>query len=183
MGRIKDLTGLRFGNLVVIRDSKTRDSGRHQRWECLCDCGSVILRSGNELNRSRTYSKVSCGCQQKLPDGVGNKRVVILHYMNNAARRSLTWNLTEERASELFQFPCHYCGSPPSNIENRKGSNGAFVYSGLDRIDNSRGYEEDNVVPSCKVCNRAKRELSVCDFKNWIARLVKHQLRGCYASA
>jgi hypothetical protein len=45
-GQTKDLTGLRFGKLSVIRMSDERMGARKKiGWECLCDCGNtkVIL--------------------------------------------------------------------------------------------------------------------------------------------
>ena len=63
MGKFKDLTGQRFGRLVVIHleDDYVSPSGYHKkRWLCHCDCGNdVIVWSGNLIN-SHTQS---CGCQ------------------------------------------------------------------------------------------------------------------------
>lgn len=49
-----DMTGQRFGNLVVLRRAGTAsDTGRQALWKCQCDCGGVhtvlgqTLRSGN----------------------------------------------------------------------------------------------------------------------------------------
>ena len=39
-----------------------------------------------------------------------------------------------------------------------------YLSSGLDRIDSSIGYESNNVVPCCKVCNRMKDVLSTDEF-------------------
>lgn len=38
------------------------------------------------------------------------------------------------------------------------------VINGLDRVDNSIGYIESNVVPCCYICNKMKGELPVEDF-------------------
>ena len=37
-------------------------------------------------------------------------------------------------------------------------------YNGIDRVDNNRGYEIENVVPCCTSCNSAKMDLSKEDF-------------------
>lgn len=52
-----DLTGQRFGRLVVLRYSDKRD-GR-KAWVCQCDCGTLKEIRGEELRRGTT---VSCGC-------------------------------------------------------------------------------------------------------------------------
>ena len=46
MGRKKiDLTGQRFGKLVVIRDVGRKNG--HVLWECLCDCGEPLFIGEN----------------------------------------------------------------------------------------------------------------------------------------
>lgn len=55
-----DLTGQRFGRLVVIEDTgKTSTPGRNKIWLCRCDCGKLIeVHSG----RLRCGETKSCGC-------------------------------------------------------------------------------------------------------------------------
>jgi hypothetical protein len=53
----RDLTGLRFGKLRVLRRSGSL--AKHPLWECRCDCGKLVQRSGGGLNRG---SVNSCGC-------------------------------------------------------------------------------------------------------------------------
>ena len=50
-----------------------------------------------------------------------------------------------EQHAQLVTMPCHYC----AGLLNPTGS-------ALDRVDNGRGYEPDNVVPCCTVCNVIK---------------------------
>jgi len=61
MGRTLDLTGQRFGRLVVA--SKTGDKGKRGEifWYCLCDCGAEsVVRAAN----LKSGGTVSCGCAQ-----------------------------------------------------------------------------------------------------------------------
>lgn len=51
-----DLTGKRFGNLVVIQYV-----GKG-KWKCKCDCGSVCFPIGGNLRQGSTRS---CGCLRK----------------------------------------------------------------------------------------------------------------------
>lgn len=62
---------------------------------------------------------------------------------------------------------CFYCDSEPSNMISQYG----FKYNGLDRVDSSKGYSLSNVVTCCKICNRAKSDLSQKDFYDWIEKL------------
>lgn len=56
-GQCVDLTGQRFGRLVVVG----RIEGAHSRrqWECRCDCGVTCRPLRNNLARGHT---TSCGC-------------------------------------------------------------------------------------------------------------------------
>lgn len=66
MGKAMDLTGQRFGRLIVVE--KTEDyiepSGRHRtKWLCKCDCGNKVSVIGNNLTRKNGTR--SCGCLTK----------------------------------------------------------------------------------------------------------------------
>lgn len=54
-----DLTGRRFGMLVVLSRKKMPDGVG--MWECRCDCGALTISDANRLNRGK---KKSCGCNQ-----------------------------------------------------------------------------------------------------------------------
>lgn len=60
-----DLTGKRFGKLIVIKraeDSLTKSGKKLVAWECKCDCGKkCVIRSTNLKSGNTT----SCGCVAK----------------------------------------------------------------------------------------------------------------------
>ncbi|MCM1237408.1 MAG: AP2 domain-containing protein [Ruminococcus flavefaciens] len=56
-----DLTGQRFGRLLVKEYAGKDNSGR-ARWLCSCDCGQQCTVSVSQLTRGRTKS---CGCLRK----------------------------------------------------------------------------------------------------------------------
>lgn len=58
MGKIKDLTGQRFGKLVA-REYKGKDEYNRAMWLCDCDCGNTKVTSSECLLRRNTKS---CGC-------------------------------------------------------------------------------------------------------------------------
>ncbi len=62
--KYKDETGIKYGFLLPVRYIRT-DLYRGAMFECVCDCGNVVERSGGEL-RSRGNSN-SCGCKRKQP--------------------------------------------------------------------------------------------------------------------
>ena len=53
-----DLTGQRFGRLVVLRQFPT-EKGEVLKWECVCDCGKTAVVKGTSLRYGSTRS---CGC-------------------------------------------------------------------------------------------------------------------------
>lgn len=57
--------------------------------------------------------------------------------------------ISAEEYENMLKSPCKYCGDPAT---------------GIDRVDNSLGYIENNCVPCCRTCNIAKNTLPVNDF-------------------
>ncbi len=132
-----------------------------------------------------------CHCQQPLgyrssrqglsrPPEDTAKKAILGTYKLCAKKRGLVWGLTLEEFNRLIAGDCHYCDSKPSNVRFIKAvykkNDIVFEYSGVDRMDNSKGYLSDNVVSCCKICNYAKRTLSMDQWNEWIDRLVAHRL-------
>lgn len=63
-GRAIDLSGQRFGHLVVIEPVQKRAADNSVRWLCKCDCGEFATVSSNKL---RMGCSTSCGCQKMKP--------------------------------------------------------------------------------------------------------------------
>lgn len=58
--RAVDLTGHRFGSLLVTKISDKRLGRKKERaWECVCDCGNKRVVSTRNLRKGRS---TSCGC-------------------------------------------------------------------------------------------------------------------------
>ena len=57
MGKLIDLTGQRFGRLVVI--GRGENKGRFTCWNCKCDCGNEKVIRATDLKSGKTQS---CGC-------------------------------------------------------------------------------------------------------------------------
>ncbi len=71
MGKSIDLSGKRYGKLVVVCKTDKRDAAGCVMWECCCDCGNTKLYSTNELNKGAV---TSCGCGQiKMDDLTGQR--------------------------------------------------------------------------------------------------------------
>ena len=61
MGKFIDLTGKRFGRLLVISKFKDKKYNKIQ-WKCQCDCGNTCIVLGSSLRNGLTKS---CGCLHK----------------------------------------------------------------------------------------------------------------------
>lgn len=59
MGKKIDLTGQRFGRLVVVKDTGKKYTNRSVIWECVCDCGNKRDVVAFSLKNEDTQS---CGC-------------------------------------------------------------------------------------------------------------------------
>ena len=172
---VRDLSGKRFGKLLVLERL-----GKF--WRCRCDCGNEKIIVGTSLTR-KTIPTRSCGCiirengNNKLPYGESQFNCLYRSYRRSAKVRKLEFNLTKELFRKLITSNCYYCGGDPVYVSYQPGLNGGFAYNGLDRMNNNIGYIESNVVTCCKICNRAKRNLTLDCFINWIKQLVDYQIK------
>ena len=62
MGKAVDLTGEKFGKLLVLRRGGYKSKVLH--WVCKCDCGGKTLVRTNNLTTGHTKS---CGCVRNRP--------------------------------------------------------------------------------------------------------------------
>lgn len=161
--------GARYGKLVIIKRAKKVNS--QVFWHCLCDCGNRAVVYGKFLRGGDTKS---CGCLAKFKKGQATFNRVFASMKAGAKRRGHKWNLSRKQVEKMTQKNCFYCGLPPSNKHQAYSCNGGYVYSGIDRIDNNKGYMTENVVPCCDACNKGKQTKNIDEFLNWFKRLVLH---------
>lgn len=84
---------------------------------------------------------------------------------NNARQNKHEWSLTKEHFQTLWNNACHYCGETIDGI-------------GLDRVDTTKGYIEENVVPCRWKCNWMKRNLAINEFIEHCRRVILHSERN-----
>lgn len=97
----------------------------------------------------------------------------------SAGKRKLTFAVTKERAIALLSLPCTYCGYMDiRTINNGLGRRTVTgPCNGIDRVDNSLGYIEGNMVPCCRKCNAMKGSLGAAEFQEWIGKIVAHSVK------
>jgi hypothetical protein len=168
--------GTKRGLLTVIEHIKPTHTSTVYRKNkvllCLCDCGNKVEKNLADFTRKRSEFS-SCGClkrqrmitysknRKETPEVVTVKRI-IESYTDTAKRRGILFSLSFDVVRNIIFSNCFYCEKQPSNFmktRNRRPIN--IFYSGIDRVDNSKGYEEGNVVPCCWECNNSKRSVTV----------------------
>jgi hypothetical protein len=182
MSKPINLINQKFGKLTIIEEAYRK---KNVYWKCRCDCGAETIVIGSGLRNGHT---TSCGCNRihgaiktanknlsKDPRLTSAKNVYGNYYKDG--------NLTFENFLELSQQTCHHCGSLPNNsynkYKNRKSTvlndivSAEFRYNGLDRLDNLKPHNVDNVVPCCKWCNFAKLTRTKEEFIKWIEQAYK----------
>lgn len=81
-----------------------------------------------------------------------------------ALKKKKDWLLTFEEFCNFISQPCYYCSN--------KLCKPTEIGSGLDRLDNTKGYIYDNVVSCCKVCNSCKLNIFSPEEMKQIANLI-----------
>ena len=93
MGKKVDLTGRRFGRLVVIEETQERDGSGSVIWKCLCECGDETMVSTRNLNSNHTNS---CGCMQKDHAQRVGKRAIHIARKSDKFKRSVEKDSQEQ---------------------------------------------------------------------------------------
>lgn len=70
MGKVKNLVGKRFGQLVVFEECKERQN-KKVMWLCQCDCGNKKIVAGNNLKSGTT---TTCGGYRHKADNLTGMR-------------------------------------------------------------------------------------------------------------
>jgi len=168
----KDITGQVFNKLTAIKllrtDKVSWSDGRNRTcavWLWKCECGKEVEAQARYVCRG---FKKSCGCHVRHGDLVPAWNAFKKNYADG--------DLTFERFCKLTKEKCHYCQKPPSNKRNYHGH--VHIYNGLDRVDNSRGHDFDNVVPSCFHCNEWKRANTQENFLQHAEDIVLTQIKN-----
>jgi hypothetical protein len=173
-----DLVGRVFNRLTVLKQTIS-DGYSNTRWECLCVCGGVKTVAGSALLGGKTGS---CGC---LADDFRTRRVkfktcykgpkvsgintLFSKYKTHAKNRGHIFTLTREYFESLLFNNCVYCSDPTTNTQTSWVD--SFSYNGIDRIDNTLGYTNENVVTCCGFCNKAKGTHDVKLFLEKISKI------------
>ena len=144
--QFKDLTGLRFGKLIVLGSA-----GRAKRrllWECLCDCGRSKIVSSKKLLRKDRLPTRSCGCLRGTSKKHGHttKNGVSLEYKS--------WSHMIRRCTDPNSHNYKWYGGKGIKVHPRYLKFQNFLDDlgprpspkhSIDRIDGTKNYEPGNL--------------------------------------
>lgn len=119
------------------------------------ECRRMKPREEFYVDRARPRGRVSrckpCYARQSKIDYLTKPWKLLTAYKSNAKQRGVEFSLPRKVFESFWGVACHYCGGSVETIS-------------LDRIDNTKGYVEGNVVSCCSTCNGMKSALSVATF-------------------
>lgn len=158
--RALDLTGERFGRLLVV--SAAANDGRRRQVECRCDCGAATVVRVENL---RDGSTTSCGCFKT--ESVRSRHVTHGHTV--AGVYSLTYNswrkMLERCSNPAAENYGYYGGRGIKVCERWRNSFAHFVEDmgerhtaahTIDRIDGDGNYEPSN----CRWATKSEQSLN-----------------------
>lgn len=160
MVKLIDLTGQKFGSLLVVERAQNR--GGTTMWRCVHDNGEEWVVAGTKLRSGHTTGARATQRARKRGYGEAAKNAALVAHRSNARRRGLEDRLTDAQVFEIHRSCCAYCGTPPSNFKS--AYHGGYRYNGIDRVDNTKGYLPNNCVPCCAQCNIAKGTKTTREF-------------------
>lgn len=140
--QIGDLTGKRFGRLIVV--SRSENINRHKTWLCRCDCGvEKIIGSSNLIGGTK-----SCGCLKR--ETIIN--IFTTHGMTKSPER-MSWKAAKARCFNKNSDKYRDYGGRGITMCSRWVNSFQNFYddmgvrppgTSLDRIDNDGNYEPGN---------------------------------------
>jgi hypothetical protein len=182
----------KYGKLTILSIEKSKN-GRRQV-NTICDCGATKTLALKDIIRGGTKS---CGCLKRellketnkilghscrLAAGEMGFKHVLKSYKRQAMEFDREFLLTDEQFRVLTKGNCYYCDCKPAKIRKiyaktnteQGNKHGEYVYNGVDRVDNAKGYTLENCVSCCRRCNYLKSNLDLKVFIKHLQKIVKN---------
>lgn len=145
------MIGKTINKLKVIKESSKRDKSRCKMYECLCECGEIVIIRSTTLKKGKI---LSCGCESnKLHSELMKKRNTTHGLSQNPMYQR--WLGMKQRCYDVNTINYQNYGGRGIKICNewRNDFKKFYEYMGdapgkdyqIDRIDNNGNYEPGNV--------------------------------------
>lgn len=172
--------GMVKGRWLIIENIPTANG--HRRWLCHClYCGRNVVKDSIEDKDANR----SCGHNRRHQDPrVSGLKRLYDSYKRHAEKIDVPFLLSLDDVANISKQVCTYCGTPPSRVMDKNRTKSInhkvkYIYNGIDRLDNSRGYVKGNCVACCNTCNLAKRVSSPEEFATWLCRCYPWAKKFC----
>lgn len=160
--------GKTFGVLTVLTLANITKSRRSYNCNCSKCGGNTIVRSDHLVKLPK-----SCGnCVATLQKEIATLKYdpqrtyinkIYRSYVSGAKDRNLEFTITKQQFEDLLFKPCYYC-----NEEHA---------TGIDRVDSLKGYNSDNIVSCCSICNLMKNKFSQQVFFSKVEKIYNKHLK------
>jgi hypothetical protein len=136
---------------------KTKEEDTTKCYKCGKSEGFATGLNGKQTRYcDECYSKLRIvECKRSRPVSKQIPETYYEDYKRDATKKGRSFELTLETFCRIIAMPCKYC-----NVLKET------EYNGIDRVDNTKNYTEDNCVAACKMCNRLKSDHTVQEFIN-----------------
>lgn len=176
MKKVKDLTGQRFGKLVVV-SLMPRQLNEPTIWLCHCEDGNECKVTSGHLLSGHTKS---CGCLKNI---IGVKKRIAAEQdgkrygeisgrywsaVKQSARiRNIEFQISIEYAWKTFlkqDGKCAISGQHLTFAKSSQPKDMKLQTASIDRINSTKGYAEGNIQWTHKIVNIAKKDRSDIEF-------------------
>lgn len=192
----KNILGQKFGKLIVVKMSPKRTSTRNIFWECICECGNIRIVDSYDLRHNQIKCCVQCATNNNkinIPTEKADVAITQFFYPNyntneeraiarrfkmikkGARERNILFEITKEDYQKIAFSSCVFCGK--LDTKTFKYNNSFFVknINGIDRINNLKGYINENIQSCCYRCNQLKGTFEEKEFLDYIMGILKYR--------
>jgi hypothetical protein len=154
-------------NVSLIGKTKTKSGNEKNLYSVIClFCGkSRNITRHDHATRLAKHPCKSCSNKNNNPQGeVNGVRVSWFNkYKLSASTRSLEWDIDINYVANLFVKQNYKCSL--SNLPISIRGDFKYITASIDRIDNSKGYTQENIQLVHKRINMMRGSLTVDEFK------------------
>ncbi len=180
--------GKQYNYYTVVSEEIKLSSDNKRMFHVRCSCEKEEFKRAGHLESGRCKSCKSCASKrtaEKAPppnmfQGVGEFSKTFYSAIKHGAEiRNIPFSVSIEYLWNLLREQGYKCALTGVEINLSKAIKNSNVdyekfNASLDRIDNSKGYEEGNVWWVHRTVNRLKNSYSVEELKYWCRLIISH---------